>query len=264
MPPATRANPNKDEDPVINLKINELKDLITSIVQKETNGLQTLINELKNEVQILRESNIELIGLLTNKNYQMNIDVSKNIKAPVPSDWKKTGSGSFSNAAKSRNTPQENIVDLRSSTSAVEPVRKKDINIIPKEDTIVNNNDNELQSSEKWTTVMKKKKSKKLNVIVGSNKENSTVKGVGKFCYLHVYRLAPSMKSDDIINYLKSVNISDVQCEQLNSRFPDIYSSFKVSAPAKYLEDLTKPETWPEGVCVNRFFRHLRKNQHVT
>ncbi|KAJ3664783.1 hypothetical protein Zmor_000326 [Zophobas morio] len=45
----------------------------------------------------------------------------------------------------------------------------------------------------------------------------------------------------------------------LHSRYPDLYSSFKVTIDHKDQDVAMKPETWPPGSCVNRFFHRILK-----
>ncbi|KAK9730601.1 hypothetical protein QE152_g14426 [Popillia japonica] len=87
MPIVTRANLDKKDETLVTMKISELNEVISSIVKKETDNLLSVINELKTDVQNLKESNIELIKLLTNKNTASY--VLENPNKPRSSDRKK-------------------------------------------------------------------------------------------------------------------------------------------------------------------------------
>lgn len=76
-----------------------------------------------------------------------------------------------------------------------------------------------------------------------------------------MYNLDPELTADELSNYLRSKKIDTVECELLKSKYPDRYSSFKVSFPSKYFEEVNRPEFWPENTCVNRFLFHLSRKQ---
>lgn len=82
-------------------------------------------------------------------------------------------------------------------------------------------------------------------------------KGVVKYKDYHVYRLPPKFEDTDLINHLKSKDIQDVKCERMNSRYPDEYSSFKVSVALKYDKEFRNPNIWPEYVVINPFLKKV-------
>lgn len=47
--------------------------------------------------------------------------------------------------------------------------------------------------------------------------------------------------------------------EQLHSRYPDSYSSFKLSVPEGEADKVLDPNLWPSGVFVNHFFARRRQ-----
>ncbi|KAK9752737.1 hypothetical protein QE152_g3937 [Popillia japonica] len=65
MPPSLRSNGDKNEDLISFMKSEEFTEIIDSIVNKQVKHLNEIINELKSEIQVLKESNIDLIRLLT-------------------------------------------------------------------------------------------------------------------------------------------------------------------------------------------------------
>lgn len=258
MGPVTRGANEKNDDILTYLKSEEFANFISSIVKIETQKLLSEIDELKKEIRVLKDSNIEVVRL-----FDGFIIPSKNIThkfADIPDVSRLKKSVSFADAAKTvgelkqdskiktstKRTPN-NVVDVRTtsdSSPSDKPVTTHD--------------------GGKWTPVISKKKIRKNIGIVGTDKNTSTIKGVAKLCHLHVYRLDPIMTAEQLSTYLKSKGVDDVKCAQLNSKFPESYSSFKVSASNKFLDALMKPEIWPEDVCVNRFFSHLVKKDNKT
>lgn len=88
----------------------------------------------------------------------------------------------------------------------------------------------------------------------------AAIKGVYSFNHLHVYNLDHKPTTAELMEYIKLKNINDVQCEALKSKYPERYSSFKVSFPSKFFEQVNTPDFWPQDACVNRFlFRIANK-----
>lgn len=109
--------------------------------------------------------------------------------------------------------------------------------------------------------ILPKKSSKPL---VGTQKTNTlNVVPKIKFSHLHVTRLSPDTTVDELKNYFQQ-HKQDVTCEKLNSKQPEVYSSFKVTLPAEVLDIVLNPEFWPVGVAVNRFFPKRRQQVLVS
>ena len=109
-----------------------------------------------------------------------------------------------------------------------------------------------------WQTVNKRRdlrKKKKSNTILGEATETgSSIRAVPRLGYLHVYRLQPDTTTADLDGYMQSKSITDAKSRKLSSKHPDEYSSFMVSFPIGQLDAIQKPEFWPNGVRINRFF----------
>lgn len=244
MPPDLRSNVEKSDFVLNFLKSEEFNKLITGILAKETSKLQQEITNLRNEVNILKESNIQLIHLLVNNN--ANATCLKNYQS-----LKEASSISYSETLQKgpRNDTQKSVRDSPKINTGEKPSTKDKEKVT---NTTNINNDNE------WKTITKKKKeNRKINAIRGSDKSATSLKGAVQFSHYHVFRLEPTITSDNIIQHLNSKKINDVKCEQLQSKHPTEYSSFKVSVPATFSEEIMKPETWPENVCINRFLHRL-------
>lgn len=73
MPPGTRSNPEKNNDYNVNiisfLKCGKFNEVINKIVIRETNRLQQQFADFKNELSGLKQSNIEMVRLLSSPNY---------------------------------------------------------------------------------------------------------------------------------------------------------------------------------------------------
>nr|CAH7758009.1 unnamed protein product [Callosobruchus chinensis] len=115
------------------------------------------------------------------------------------------------------------------------------------------------EGDEEWTQV--KRRYKRKNTVVG-NGEDSDIKGVPSYTQLHVYRLNKDTTMQSLTEFLK-VTFPEVICEAMASKYPDLYSSFKVQIYSKNFKKAMDPKVWPSGACVNRFLE-LRKKLTAT
>lgn len=110
--------------------------------------------------------------------------------------------------------------------------------------------------ADQWTTVGK---TRKRRVVTGSNRDlPGNIKGVPKQLAIHAYRIDPNTTARDLENQLKS-QFQEVTCESLNSKHPDLYSSFKVSISEDNFKKAMDPAIWPYGACIQRFFEIRKK-----
>lgn len=107
----------------------------------------------------------------------------------------------------------------------------------------------------KWHDVKNKKRRRA--VLVGSNHESSTVRGVPSYVHLHVYRVDPETTTEKLTTMLKS-SFPEVKCEALTPRHPEIYASFKVSVYGSSFKAAMDASRWPHGACISRFFSPRR------
>lgn len=116
---------------------------------------------------------------------------------------------------------------------------------------------NEL-SEFKWQHVKKRSKQRNKNVVMGNASFSSGVKTVPKLSYLHVSRLHPTTKPDDLKNLLFK-SFPEVEVEPLQSKHPQIYSSMKVAIYQEHFKDAWRKEIWPQGSLVSKYFLFKKK-----
>lgn len=92
----------------------------------------------------------------------------------------------------------------------------------------------------------------------GNVSADNNLKTVNKKEFLFVSRLDPSTKKEELVNYLKNKLNEDVVVEQLTSRYPALYSSFKIGISETNLQPAFTPSFWPNGVFVNKFVTSRR------
>lgn len=120
---------------------------------------------------------------------------------------------------------------------------------------------------EVWTTVeAKKRKTKKQNVIEGNSDitslpENASFTSAERKAWLYVGRVDLKATECNIKNFLtRKFPNREFRVEMLPKRENAISIAFKVAADFSLMEELQKPEMWPQGVLVRRF-RFLGRGQ---
>lgn len=98
--------------------------------------------------------------------------------------------------------------------------------------------------------------------ITGCGNKQDKLSAVSKSKFLFVSRLAPDVKCDTIVDYLKEANSGEYIVTKLNNKYPG-YSSFKVSVPAPLWDKVFTPEFWPVGAYVSPFWFSRRENKSV-
>nr|CAH7714791.1 unnamed protein product [Callosobruchus chinensis] len=78
-----------------------------------------------------------------------------------------------------------------------------------------------------WQRVQGRRTRKRSSLVIGAGSDNN-VKGVAKRVSLHVSRIHPQTTLDEMETMVRC-NFPEASVEQLKSKYPDEYSSFKVS-----------------------------------
>jgi hypothetical protein len=116
--------------------------------------------------------------------------------------------------------------------------------------------------------------------IVGSSTSNMKVKAV-KTCRtvdLFISRLHPLATKAELVDCIESVNkecaepvnIVSIECDKLNSRFADLYCSYRLQIRIdaadmqRALDLFMSPTTWPAGIFVKRFFQPRNGSTQAT
>lgn len=224
--------------------------LVMYILQQK----DVIISELREKNEILRKHN-DLLASVQSKDdeayttvnevpsarsQEMLIDSEDTSKNKSVKFIKKTTSDSIVASKYKNNIDQENAVHK----------------VIEQQHALPHTSQSNV-SNDLWTDVVKRKQ-RNHHTLVGKKVSTDSnvlkVKGVPKTVALHVYRLAPSTTTEELVNFLKA-DIPVISCEKLNSRHPDQYSSFKIEISEIHLKSALNPEIWPDNACVRRFFQ---------
>lgn len=113
-----------------------------------------------------------------------------------------------------------------------------------------------------WNVVSHKRSTRKRSktLVVGTNSSSSNVEGVEKFKAFHLSNLKPGTTVENLELFLKK-NFSIVKCEELKSRYPESYSSFKVLVPSSEYDKALVGSNWPNNANVHRFFQQKKVNR---
>lgn len=117
---------------------------------------------------------------------------------------------------------------------------------------------NKKEEQSDWVKVVRKPK-KQPTGITGTRSE-VTIKAAPRKAFLYVSRLSPTTKQEELTSMVTKY-FPEADLEQLDSKYPQYYSSFKVMINLANVEQAMNPEIWPEGCYVTRFFHPRRKNQ---
>ncbi|PSN46641.1 hypothetical protein C0J52_07092 [Blattella germanica] len=217
---------------------------------------QVIINELRDKVVILskhvdvlnRLSATTCIDKQSNENTEAFNSTGKQIKhtdgkpktlSKNPTDVNPT------NADISRRLKS---TELESNSTLTNNVTNNKLRFNENSENNINNG-----TEETWAQMTSRRKQRKPEVIGTKGVNGEKLKGVSKTISLHVCRLIPNAEEEDVIEYLKPT-CPVLSCLKLNSRQPDIYSSFKVDIAEENLEIVLNPTIWPAKARVRRFF----------
>lgn len=128
----------------------------------------------------------------------------------------------------------------------------------------ISNNGRNSKQEDPFIEVKSRKHRRPNKPIVGTNdnRVDQIIKPADTKAFLHVYKLHPSTTTQNMIDFLKPI-FPDVEVSKLDSRYPDYYSSFKVTVKETMLTAATSPTLWPKGTCVNRFFHRKTTSAKV-
>lgn len=104
--------------------------------------------------------------------------------------------------------------------------------------------------------IQKRRQSRRF-VVGGNNDEAIEIKAIPKYVSLHVTRLRPNTKPEELKKMLLN-EFPEVQCESHLSKYPELYSSMKVTIKQEHFKKAWRKSVWPEGALVSKFFAPKR------
>lgn len=208
-----------------------LDDLVQTIRMEFVNSSDAL----KAEVVMLRESNIEMINLLTNKPKI----VSESCQDPIPNKNKNVSSiatTSSNSLEKNSSATLEN--NSRSTTRYFNVIKDKTPNI---------NNGVKIPRAPR-------------EEYVGTDL-SAGFSGVERMKHLHLNNVSPGVTEDQVGNYLMKkhgLGKRDFSIKILTSN--ENYCSFKIGVRQSSFDSLLCPDAWPAKATVREFLPHRPKD----
>lgn len=240
-------------DSVINLlKNSSIQSLISEIIKSEVATLHDKIEDLQAEVKNLRESNIDLIRLLTEGGESLNK------KKPININYENCKLSDVTNM---------DIKQIDKKVPDKEKPKKlankfigtdKSINVEPNK-TIFNKDTPDGHNTDKQTI----QKRRQIMRVFGSASLTETGNGhklsaVAKRSWLYVGRATNGTTAAEMQNYLEEKFPKNEFTVELLPKWKNATSEcFKVGVDPELLPELFKGDTWPKGLLVKNytFFR---------
>lgn len=265
---------------------SKIKQAINSITEEVINVLRAEINmlhsnncnfseeiaKLRSEISKLQLENCDLKNEITNLKINSSLAIGDKsvLKDEVNSrssktDTKTTNRIKIPEMHSPKNYAQKNTnnTGLNAKKKYTEVLKNNNISNSTYLDFTPHENINSSEEAGFQVVRPRRKTSNKNKTITGSA-TNSNIKAITKYSYLYVTRLEKDVTSENIINYLKELEFNDVICDKMNSKRPDIYSSFRIGVPAPILDKLKDCKIWPVGTYVNTFFWKMKPRTDTT
>lgn len=243
---------------------SELSDIVKSCLSEELLPIKTQAAEVKEEVVILRESNIQLINLLTNFGNHSQNSVPVNTRKIVPSSQVPISTSSIDNRSIEQNKNSSNItkrcLPQSASHKCSSPLQVSSPPCAP-QNVQSGTSTTDQVSHTVFPTLNKTSRSEYHRQITGTN-ISTDLTGVEKMKFLHVNNISPGTSSDLMSSYIiQKHNLikSDVSVKPLTSN--DFYCSFKIGIRESHVMKLLKPDSWPCYVTVREFTSNPPKSR---
>lgn len=233
--PGTDNNPEHEEDPPT--PKHEMKEHTKTIIAT----IQETFIDLKTEITTLKESNIDLVRLLSSR------DLHETNEKRVH-DGKNMKSNKLEKTSEISKIGQERTV--KKATFAEKTKNKTSLREI---NSVVDCE----QIEEEPSTVATNAKKKRNNFVKGTGTPNNLLKPAPKGRnWIWIGGLQSDTTAENIQSYAeKQWPNKDILCFDLKSKTPK--KSFKFGSSDLSLEELLQPGAWPDGVRV-RLFRNLQ------
>lgn len=256
---------------------DSLKKIIKEIVQEETDRLHTVIEQLRTELSILKESNIQLINLLTSTEYSSsrNSNVSNKIHHCELHQKLETTAVKIANTSQTKTQPKKNDSKVTSiaqtKTQTKTQLKKSDVknidNISASKSTLDSGTINSSANISGDFVEVKHRKRRPSNFITGTaaiseGANHVILEGEPKRAWLYVGRIKnKDTTEEDVVNYLgKDIAKNNIICKKLSTDTAN-FSSFQIGIPFEELTKINKPEYWPTNIRVGRFHFFRKSNK---
>lgn len=243
------------------LKSEEFLTIVATAVRTESQSLRKELSSLHLEMKNLKKSNIDMVRLLSRSNENNKISLSND-----PSNFRVDNADSLVQKRDMQGKPLNIPKTKKLSPVVIKPTEET-------QPSALSFKNHKLESSvEKTSKNNNYYKAKSLIIgsgeqIVNEDGDDFAVVNRIRNSTLHVTRVNPKKTTVDVLNYVNSKIQSHMTSKnvhpnakvvQLNSKFPDVYSSFKITINSEFIKDLLEPQFWPKGVAVRKFYENSK------
>lgn len=241
----------KDEAEITQVNIFAVEEL----VKRAMTPLLEEINRLKNEVKDLKESNIELIQILTKRNGNTSAGALKTVNnetETICNNYKSVYQKPAYVGVISIQNQQQTLQNIHRDKNGESDKR---LNLMSSggEDVNVRTSDSE------WKIHTNRRKRRSQGTIIGKANLSSTdvnfaAAQTDKKAWLYIGRVQNNIEPKIVKNYLiKEIPEaeSNLVLEKLNTKGTNL--SFKLGINFKFKDDIFHENFWPNGIIVRRF-----------
>lgn len=232
------------------LEFDQTVSTIKSVIKEEVLALLDEINGLRQEIKILKESNIDMVKLLSNKpctcsntNNNKNKELEKMSDSSISIENLNTSISDNSDSSLEtiipQVTPQDIHAEKKLSSGSEKTINKKNKN--------VNKNKSHMYERDNKHTGVKKK-------IIGENNEPVSIgfTAANPVFWLYVGKCKSDTTEEDVKKYLQDKipnrNVSVKKLKSLGSN-----AAFCVGIEGEREEEFYNPQLWPRGILVRRY-----------
>lgn len=147
---------------------------------------------------------------------------------------------------------RDNPLDLVEEPISLENGEHK--HIITHDDVNMAEESKNTSKTNEWKIINRKNKGNSKKWSITGSGSNNDIMATQRQIQLFVSRISPSTSIGDFTAMVKT-EINEAVCEKLTSKYPEKYSSFRVSINATSFEKAKDPNMWPDGSVVSKFFQ---------
>lgn len=230
-------------------------------MERSLSNQQETISTQKSLIKILENNVNTTCAIHSEVERQKSPNPLKNMKNMRESPRKVATSGSCSTTANTLKTTSKNFIDAKMVRNGIKEAQETILTKHIMNESSMKIIDEKTKKDEDWSVVESKRRKSKMVVGTGNENIQTTVKGVPKTIDLHVYRINPGTSPEDLKTVLKP-HFPEVVATSIDSRKPEVYSSFKVTIFQENFGKAMDATLWPKNCCVRRFL-YLRAKTNL-
>lgn len=237
---------------------------VTSMEEREIGYLKRIIEELEDKNRLLEE-NCQLLREKVKflEKGEKSVEKNKAGKTVAPKENGGLSRLSSSVTVVPAVTVMPRTTGMSNGSEAFDLPQSTDEN----KSRTIENAEVESEKHESWNKVVGRR-NRKVSKMLQDNRPKP-VEGSGgdgglkiaeRRAFLFISGLVPETAEGDVLNFLKSKNLTaECTCQKMKTRKQNYKSSFKLGVPFDDRSKYMAPEIWPKGVFINHFLNIQRQ-----